>query len=103
MVYSIILIKLNMKLSSKQLKYQKKLLRLQEDAQKNSFNIIKGGCCINDDKLRNIVEKMISQKMEQDRYCQQSFPYKHMSCVLCGISEQWKANVNGRELYAGGT
>lgn len=78
-------------------------LKLQEDLERNEpFNIIKGNCFVNDTDIRTVVEKMISQKMEQDRYISQPFAYRHMCCLLSGIPKQWEKGGYGRELNAGG-
>lgn len=96
-------------MSSKQSKKQSKRqlreqLKLWDDLERcEPFNIIKGNCNVNDNSIRVIVEKMISQKMEQDRYCSQPFAYRHMCCLLSGIPKQWEKGEYGRELYATGT
>lgn len=92
-------------MSYKQSKRQlRRKLKLNNQMEKQSpYNIIKGNNYIDDHNIRNLVEKMIVQKLEQDSLCLQPFPYKHMCCVLPGISKQWRKDVYGRELYAGGT
>jgi len=89
------------KQSKRQLRRQLKSKQTSEN--QGPFNIIKGDSYVYDHSIRGLVDKMILQKLEQDSSCLQPFPYKHMCCLLSGISKQWEKGVYGRELYAGGT
>lgn len=76
----------------------KKNAKKQLDNQLAPFKITKGGNDVNDNSLRDIIDKMVVQKLEQDSHSLQPFAYKHMCCVLQGISKQREKGNYWRKL-----
>lgn len=50
---------------------------------KNNFEII-------DDTLSTIIDQMINKKITIDNITDSKFPYRHISCLLCGRTKYYQ-------------
>jgi hypothetical protein len=67
-----------------------------------TFKLIKNGNEITNDKIHQMVQYLIQRRLQLDKATKETYPYRHISCLLCGVSRKQyqRAGNHRRKLYA---